>query len=355
MSHLLASNDYNVVKKFEDIVGNFPEYTAITGRNKKLSYKSLNEKANQIAEYLKTQKVKPSDFVAILLEPNIDFIICMLAAIKIGAVYLPLDISAPKKRINEILSDAKPGIIITSEKFKSLIHESYPISDIKDIKIECINFPTINPSTEILPSAPIYMMYTSGSTGKPKGVIVPHQAVVNLCHTDNYVQVKKHQIVAQFSNLAFDACTFEIWSTLLNGATLNIIPNHIRVNSDKLSMFFEKNSIDYLFLPTAYFHQIIKSSPDTLDGIQTIVFGGEQVNLNLLKEFIQYRKNLHKTITLINGYGPTEATTFTCLNTINEQNFLPDEDLKSIGQPFQNIKTYILDENMQPSDEGDRF
>ena len=355
MSHLLESNDYNVVKKFEAIAQDFPEYTAITDRNKKISYKSLNEKSNQIAEYLKAQNVKSGDFVAILLEPNIDFIVCMLAAIKIGAVYLPLDISAPKKRINEILEDAKPKVIITNEKFKSLIHESCSISNIKDIKIECINFPIINQSIELLPSSPIYMMYTSGSTGKPKGVIVPHQAAVNLCHTDNYVQVKKHQIVAQFSNLAFDACTFEIWSALLNGATLNIIPNHIRVNSDKLSMFFEKNSIDYLFLPTAYFHQIIKSSPDALDGIQTIVFGGEQVNLNLLKEFIQYRKNLNKTITLINGYGPTEATTFTCLNTINEQNFLPDEDLKSIGKPFQNIKTYILNEQMQPSDEGELY
>ena len=197
MSHLLESNDYNVVKKFEAIAQDFPEYTAITDRNKKISYKSLNEKSNQIAEYLKAQNVKSGDFVAILLEPNIDFIVCMLAAIKIGAVYLPLDISAPKKRINEILEDAKPKVIITNEKFKSLIHESCSISNIKDIKIECINFPIINQSIELLPSSPIYMMYTSGSTGKPKGVTIPHQAVLNLCYTDNYAKVKKQETVAQ--------------------------------------------------------------------------------------------------------------------------------------------------------------
>ena len=355
MSHLLESNDYNVVKKFETIAQYFPEYTAITDRNKKLSYKSLNEKSNKIAKYLKTQNVKPRDFVAILLEPNIDFIVCMLATIKIGAIYLPLDISSPKKRINEILENSKPKVIITNEKFKSLVNESYSISDIKDIKIECINFPIINQFIEILPSSPIYMMYTSGSTGKPKGVIVPHQAVINLCHTDNYAKVKKQETVAQFSNLAFDACTFEVWSALLNGATLNIVPNHIRVNPDKLRVFFEKNLIDYLFFPTAFFHQIAKSFPGSLDNIRTIIFGGEQVNLNLLKNFIQHRKNYNKPITLINGYGPTEATTFTCRNLITDKEEIEDDVLKSIGQPFQNIKIYILDEHMQPSDEGELY
>ena len=355
MPHLLESNDYNVVKKFEAIVQDFPEYTAIIDRNKKLSYKSLNEKSNQIAEYLKTQNVNPGDFVAILLEPYIDFIACMLATIKIGAIYLPLDISAPKKRINEILEDAEPKIIITNEKFKSLIDANCSINDIKDIKIECVHFSTINPSTEILPSSPIYMMYTSGSTGKPKGVIIPHQAVVNLCYTDNYAKVKKQETIAQFSNLAFDACTFEVWSALLNGATLNIVPNHIRVNPDKLSVFFEKNLIDYLFCPTAFFHQITKSSPGALDNIQTIIFGGEQVNLNLLKNFIQYRTAHNKPIILINGYGPTEATTFTCRNIMTEKQEVEDDVLKSIGKPFQNIKTYILDEQMHPADEGELY
>lgn len=355
MSHVLESNDYNVVKKFEAIAQDFPEYTAITDRNKKISYKSLNEKSNQIAEYLKTKNVKSGDFVAILLEPNIDFIVCMLAAIKIGAVYLPLDISAPKKRINEILSDAKPGIIITNEKFKSLIHESYSISNIKDIKIECINFSIINQSIKILPSSPVYMMYTSGSTGKPKGVIIPHQAVVNLCYSDNYAKIKQLETVSQFSNLAFDGATFEIWSALLNGATLSIIPLSTRINQNKLQVHFRNNMINCLFLPTGYFHQLIKSFPETFDTIKKIMFGGEQVNHILLKSFLKYRKSNNKPIILINAYGPTEATTCTYRHVITENDDLSDEDLKSIGKPFQNIKTYILDEQMQPSDVGELY
>lgn len=351
----LKPNDYNVVKRFEAIAQDYPEYIAIVDRTKKLSYKSLNEKSNQIAAYLKAQGVGYRTFVAILLEPGIDFIVCMLATIKIGATYLPLDSSAPKKRLNEILDDANPKLIIGNEKFKSLIHESGLIRDIKDVKIECINFTTTNPSIDIATDSPIYMMYTSGSTGKPKGVIIPHRAVVNLCHTDNYACVEQQQIVAQFSNLAFDACTFEIWSALLNGATLNIVPNHVRTNPDKLRVFFEKNLIDYLFFPTAFFHQIARSFPDVLNNIKTILFGGEQANLNLLKNFIQYRREQNKSITLINGYGPTEATTFTCRNIITEKDDLPDEDSKSIGKPFQNIKTYILDEHMQPSTEGELY
>lgn len=355
MSHLFKSNDYNVVKKFEAIAQDFPEYIAVIDKNKKISYKSLNEKSNQIAEYLRAQNVNPGDFVAILLEPGVEFVICMLAIIKVSAAYLPLDISAPKKRINEILNDAKPKIVITGEKIKSLLDESHSIHDIKSIKIECINFSTTDPSVKILPSTPIYMMYTSGSTGKPKGVIIPHQAVVNLCYTDNYACVEQQQMVAQFSNLAFDACTFEIWSALLNGAILNIVPNHIRTNPDKLRVFFEKNLIDYLFFPTAFFHQIARSFPDVLDRVKTVLFGGEQANLNILKNFIQYRRESNESITLINGYGPTEATTFTCRNIITEKDQLSDDDLKSIGKPFQNIKTYILDEQMQSSDEGELY
>ena len=355
MPHLLESNDYNVVKKFEAIVQDFPEYTAITDKNKKLSYKSLNEKSNQIAEYLKTQNVKFGDFVAILLEPNIDFIACMLATIKIGAIYLPLDISAPKKRINEILEDAEPKIIITNEKFKSLIDANYSINDIKDIKIECIHFPTINQSIDILPSSPIYMMYTSGSTGKPKGVIIPHQAVVNLCYTDNYAKIKQLETVSQFSNLAFDGATFEIWSALLNGATLYIISLSTRINQEKLQTYFRKNIVDCLFIPTGYFHQLIKSFPETFDTVKKIMFGGEQVNSLLLKSFLKYRKNNNKPIILINAYGPTEATTCTYRHVITEKDDLSDEDLKSIGKPFQNIKTYILDEYMQPAEEGELY
>ena len=174
---LLKGKDFNVVSKFESIAQNAPELIAITDKNKKTSYKTLNEKSNQIAEYLKKQGVKPQDFVAILLEPSTDFIINMLAISKIGAAYLPLDILAPKKRLNEIISDAKPKITITSENFKPLLQNSESIRDIKDIKIACINFPKQNPIHEITPSSAIYMMYTSGSTGAPKGVIVPHQFV----------------------------------------------------------------------------------------------------------------------------------------------------------------------------------
>ena len=355
MLHLFKSNDYNVVKKFEAIAQDFPEYIAVIDKNKKISYKSLNEKSNQIAEHLRAKNVNPGDFVAILLEPGVEFVICMLAIIKASAAYLPLDISAPKKRINEILDDAKPKIVITGEKFKSLLDEAHSIHDIKSIKIECINFSTIDPSIKILPATPIYMMYTSGSTGKPKGVIIPHQAVVNLCHTDNYAKINPLEIVSQFSNLAFDGATFEIWSALLNGATLSIIPSSTRINQNKLQIYLKNNPIDCLFLPTGYFHQLIKAFPETFDTVKKIMFGGEQVNYLLLKSFLKYRKNNNKLITLINAYGPTEATTCTYRHIITEKDELSDEDLKSIGKPFQNIQTYILNEHMQPSDEGELY
>ncbi len=346
----------NVVKQFESQVQNTPELVAIIDGDQKMSYKALNEKANQIAEYLKTQDVQPGDFVAILLEPSIDFMLCMLASIKIGAVYLPLDNAIPQKRLNKMIADANPKIIITNSLLKTQVHNGHQIRDIKQVRMECIPFSINNVSCDsLLPNAPVYMMYTSGSTGEPKGVIITHQAVVNLCHTDNYAKVKKLETVSQFSNLAFDGATFEIWSALLNGATLLIIPASIRLNQSDLQIYLKNNVIDCLFLPTSYFHQLIKSSPETLDTVKKIMFGGEQVNFSLLKAFLKYRKDNKIPITLLNAYGPTEATTCTCRHVMTEQTHLTDEELMSIGATFENVKTYILDEQMQPSNEGELY
>lgn len=344
-----------VVKKFELHAQKNPDFIAVQDKSLKLSYKVLNEKANQVARYLKKQHVKSGEVVATLLEPGTDFVISILAIIKIGAVYLPLDTLAPEKRLAETLEDARPKIVITSDAYRERISDPFLVRTVSDIRIESINHAHSNLRSQVFPDSPLYIMYTSGSTGQKKGVIIPHQAVVNLVLVDNYVGVKAGETVSQFSNLAFDACTYEIWSALLNGATLVIIPSYVRVNTDELGVFLRRNAIRYLFLPTAYFHQVIKSTPDTLNHVPVIIFGGEQVNLNLLKNFLEYRKQTSNPCTLVNGYGPTEATTFTCLNAVTEKSNLSDEILMSIGKPIKNVKTYILDEQHQLATEGELY
>lgn len=356
MSYKVINNNQSVTEHFEKQVQKTPHLTALQDTDHRYSYTALNEKANQFAHWLIKNAIKPNDYIAVLLEPKADFIICILAIIKIGAVYVPLDTMVPEFKLKDIINNSNPTRIITNEKYRDKLSETNtPVSLIKHIHLESATDSKQNVRPALSACPPIYLMYTSGSTGKPKGIVIAHQAVVNLVKIDNYASITQGMAVAQFSNPAFDACTFEIWSALLNGASLVIIPSAIRTNHNELKHFLSTHKIDCLFLPTGYFHQLIKSFPDTLDKVAKIMFGGEQVNPLLLKQFLHYRKLRKEPITLINGYGPTEATTCTTRHVLTENTDLPEEELMSIGQAITNVKTYVLDENKKPSIEGELY
>ena len=346
----------NVVELFVQQTQQTPRNTALRDEAIEYTFETLNEKANQLAHALLARQIKKNDFVAILLDPGAEYIVVILAVIKIGAVYIPLDSQAPQERLKKIIQDAQPELVITDNKYySSLPDNEQHIVLIKKLHLESISCSIDNPSVLIEPQSPIYMMYTSGSTGQPKGVIITHQAVVNLSKAENYAQVKQGEIIAQFSNLAFDGSTFEIWSALLNGATLSVIPLASRTNHIELTKTLKKNKIAYLFLPTGFFHQLIKSEPQALDSVRVIVFGGEQVNKNLVKNFLNHRAQHKIPLELINGYGPTEATTFTCKHVMNEHSELNDDQLISIGSVIANVKTYILDEQHKECAEGELY
>ncbi|ASQ45544.1 type I polyketide synthase [Legionella clemsonensis] len=351
-----AAYAYTVVELFEEQVNKNPNNIALNEDDTTLTYQALNEKANQFSQWLRKNKVQSGEFVGILLDPGVDYIVCMLGIVKAGAVYLPLDSMAPQLRLEELLNDAKPSLIVTNEQYINRVNQrNCAVRLLKHIYLESVSYPRLNTEVTSSPNSPLYMMYTSGSTGRPKGVVITHQAVVNLNKIDNYAKVKEGERVAQFSNPAFDGSTFEIWSALLNGATLVIIPYIIRKDHTRLKNFLNFSSITYLFLPTGFFHQLIKSAMDTLDKVEVVIFGGEQVNPLLLKKLSNYRKQQKLPITLINGYGPTEATTFTCRQIINHEWAIDDERLASIGKPIENVQVYILDDNKMPASEGELY
>lgn len=345
-----------VYELFEEQVKRTPHLMAVQDEKASYSYCDLNRKVNQIAHWLLRHNIKPHDFIAILLEPSVDFVICMLAIIKIKSIYVPLDAMAPQLRLKAILEDANPKLIITNDSYQAQLGNHADIRLIKNIYAESAQFSEDNlPNNKNIKNghAPIYLMYTSGSTGKPKGILIPQHAVVNLVKIDNYARIKPKDNIAQFSNLAFDACTFEIWSALLNGALLKIVPLPVRTDPNKLAHFLETQAIDCFFLPTGYFHQLIKSVPETLNTVKLIIVGGEQINPVLVRKFLTFRKNHQNKVTLINGYGPTEATTFTCRHVLTEDNDYDDEELMSIGSPISHVKTYILNEHNQQASEGE--
>ncbi|MDF1758635.1 MAG: amino acid adenylation domain-containing protein [Legionellaceae bacterium] len=350
--------NYNrqAVEIFEEQVVQYPTAVALQDQHISYTYAEMNKIVNQFARCLQKKSVGAGDLVAILLEPSADYILSILAILKVGAAYVPLDTLAPKSRLQDILDDASPKLVIyLNDNFSQLKKITNNTLTIKQLHMESLSYPVDNLNISISPASPIYMMYTSGSTGKPKGVIVPHRAVVNLVVTINYAAIKKYSRIAQFSSLAFDGSSFEIWSALLNRANLSIIPENIRTNHNELKHYLQVIKVDCLFLPSGYFHQLLKSSPDTLDGVKTIVFGGEQVNHLLIKQFLEYRRLQKCSVILINGYGPTEATVFTCRHIINENSFLSDNQIMSIGSAIQNVQTYVLDASMHEVSEGELY
>ncbi|MBA4260104.1 MAG: non-ribosomal peptide synthetase/polyketide synthase [Chitinophaga sp.] len=356
MSEEKKEYQYSISELFEIAAQKHANKTALKDRDTLYTYTELNERANQIAHCLRKKSVHPNDFVVLLLEPGTDFILFILAIIKIGAVYVPVDTLAPPERLKDIIDDTKPTLVITNDEGLPQIKPIHCKSILaRQINLESISYPKENPKIAIPADSPIYMMYTSGSTGKPKGVIIPHHAVVNLVKIENYAAVQAGEVVAQLSNLAFDGSTFEIWSALLNGATLCIIPLTARSNHNELHDILQKNQVHYLFLPTGFFHQLIKSVPQTLDSVNTLIFGGEQVNHHLVRTFLHFRKQQKNPVVLINGYGPTEATTFTCKQLMTEESLLTDEQISSIGTVISNVKTYILDEKLEEAIEGELY
>lgn len=345
-----------VIDLFEAQVLANPTLLALKDKNNEYTFATLNEKANQVAYHLKNQSVQLGDFIALLLDPGADFIICLIAIIKLGAIYVPLDTHAPKTRLKELLIDTEAKLIITNELFQQQFSEIMTNRyTSRQLFLDSEHCPKNNIPNDIIPNAAIYMMYTSGSTGRPKGVIVPHQAVVNMAFTENTIKLKAGDKMAQFSNVAFDGSTYEIWTSLLNGATLCIIPSDARYNHSKFRKALLGYGVTFLFLPTSYLHQLIQSVPEALNTIDSILFGGEQINVNLITQFIQYRRELGRNLILINGYGPTETTAYICRQIIDTQYDYERSYLESIGQLITHTKTYILDEHLNQVSEGELY
>lgn len=333
---------------FEEQVEKTPDNIAIVYENEQLTYRELNEKANQLAHYLLAQGIKKETFVAICIGPSLETIVGILGILKAGGVYVPIDPTYPSTRIKFILDDSDAKFLLTNpqlaEKFKKIYQSilKIVILNLKDaffIKELTKNISTITKSYNL-----IYITYTSGSTGNPKGILISHKNVVRLVKNTNYLNITCSDNVAHASNIAFDASTFEIWGALLNGAKLIIFNKNTILSLHSFANALVHNKISILWLTSSLFNHIYTHQPDILYTIDKLLIGGEALDYTIIKNFISGIKT--KPIQFINGYGPTECTTFSTYykidNSIQTQNSIP------IGKPISNTQCYILDKNLIP-------
>jgi amino acid adenylation domain-containing protein/non-ribosomal peptide synthase protein (TIGR01720 family) len=335
--------DLCIHQLFERQAALTPEAIAVVYEDEQLTYRELNRRSNQLAHHLGSLGVGPESLVGICLDRSLEMIVGLLAILKTGAAYLPLDPEYPEERLSFMLQDAQIGVLLTQQAFKESFTESgarFVCTDVDGPIIERES--EENPFHESAGSSTAYVIYTSGSTGEPKGILVPHRAVIRLIYQTNYIRLNPSDRVAQASNASFDAATFEIWGALIHGAQLVIITKDVTLSPTAFSTHIRSQGITTLFLTTALFNLLAHEAPDAFGSIRHLLFGGEAVDPGCVRKILQSARPER----LLHVYGPTECTTFATYHVI--EGVHESATTIPIGRPIANTTAYILGHNLEP-------
>jgi len=318
-----------VMELFEAQVEARGDETALVFGSKCLTYRELNERINALAWKLREMGVKREGLVAILPKRSLQTVIGICAILKAGAAYVPIDPSYPEQRIEDILLDCKPKVILT---YQASVQTQIPVIDLTDAS--AFEGKTENPPGVNEPTDAAYCIYTSGTTGRPKGVLIKHHSINNLVMNCDYMPFRKETRTIQTGQLVFDASTFEIWGTLLNGGCLHIITEDLLLDAERFAKYLKEQKINMQFVTTALFNQYVSYNAAMFDEVRSISFGGERASEQCVKQLMERNPKLQLT----NAYGPTESTTIAVRFTVPE-NF---EGTLPIGSPVHNTQIYIL-------------
>ena len=324
-------------KLFEERVAKTPDAPAVVFEDLTLSFSEINSRANQLAHYLIELGVRPEQLVGISLERSVEMVVALLAVLKAGGVYVPIDPAYPKERIRYIIEDAGMSIMLTQSVLAEKLADTADIMILLDQDLEVVAArPQENPDAAVLPENLAYMIYTSGSTGKPKGTMLQHRGLCNL----TMAQIKDFELFEgahclQFASFSFDASVSEIFTTLISGAALYLAPREKLLPGPGLVQLLKDNEITTVTLPPSV-SALLKS--EDFPHLRTLVSAGEACSHELAEQYYKDRK-------FINAYGPTENTV--CASSYHVRQ-LPDGGNIPIGKPIDNVQLYILDNNLNP-------
>ena len=309
---------------------------ATTGRE--LSYAALWDRSARLTEALRALGVGRGDVVGLDLDRSIDLVVGMLAILRTGAAYLAVDAHAPQSRRAEMLEDADVDVMVCADG--SLADRSEPAARSRTGRRSASR--RVGENGAAGEDTPAYVAFTSGSTGRPKGVVIPHRGVVGLATSADYCPIAPGDRVANSSNPAFDATTFEVWSTLSAGGTVVVLPTLTDLPLDLWVELIEAESITTMFLTTSLFTMVAAERPSAFRPIRTLIVGGEQLDLTAARRVLSVAPSTR----LLNAYGPTEtttfATTFECA-----PGTLADLDRVPIGYALPDTRLYVLDHDLR--------
>jgi amino acid adenylation domain-containing protein len=317
-----------------------PAATAVRFGGRCLTYAELDDASERIAYALADRGIRRGDLVGLFMERCQELAAVLLGILKAGAAYVPVDAGYPEERIRYLIQDSGVRVAVTDAvraarlggnlcKFivaEEAIGSARPEEPFQDASA---------------PTSVAYVMYTSGTTGEPKGVVVTHRNVIRLVKGVKYADFTDAPAVLQFAPVSFDASTFEIWGCLLNGGTLVVHPPELP-SVEELADFIQTERISLLWLTTTLFRQMLQVAAPRLRAVRQLFTGGEVVPVSVAR---QSWEQLPRT-RVVNGYGPTECTTFACTYEIPAPSVYGYS--VPIGRPIENSTAYVLDQYGNP-------
>lgn len=332
-----------VAELFEAAAAKYSENVAVVCGENRLTYRELNQRANYLAHRLRRLGVGPETMVGLCVERSVEMIVALIAILKAGGAYVPFDAAYPEERLRFMIADTKTPVMITQKAFQRLAEAdpSVRIVFVEDENGESEEDPGAGAGARNL----AYVMYTSGSTGRPKGVLVENRSIVRLVFATNYCEFGPEQTFLQFAPISFDASTLEIWGALLHGGKLVVMPPQAS-SLEEIERTIREHGVTTLWLTAGLFHLFIDERPEALRPLKQLLAGGDTLSAKHVRRALE----LLPEVRLINGYGPTEGTTFTCCHAMKRGDAVPDS--VPIGRPITNTRVYILDEDLQPAAPG---
>jgi amino acid adenylation domain-containing protein len=335
-------NDLCIQQQFEHQVERTPDEIALVFGERKLTYSELNERANRLAHHLREMGIGPEVPVGICLERSVELIVGLLGILKAGGAYLPLDPGYPMARLSFMLEDAAIPVLVTTEARLNELPSFWgqPVcmdADHELIEAQSAENPPCLTSAENL----AYVIYTSGSTGEPKGVSIQHRSVLRLVCSNPYIEFSPCQTFLQLAPVSFDASTLEIWGALLHGSRLVLMPPESPTLSE-LAAVLRTQQVTTLWLTAGMFHMMVDEQLEELAGVQQLLAGGDVLSVGHVRRYLARMREGQR---LVNGYGPTEGTTFTCCHVMEKGAEVAGS--VPIGRPIRNTKVYVLDAGME--------
>jgi amino acid adenylation domain-containing protein len=336
--------DAGIPALFEAHAARTPDAPAALFHDASLTYGELNQRANRLAHHLVRAGVGPEARVGICLERGAEMVVAMLAVLKAGAAYVPLEPDYPAERLAFMLADAGVEVLVTQDSLRGALPaaEGVRMVRVDGDAARIAEERAENPAIETGPRSLAHVIYTSGSTGTPKGVGIEHRGVVRLVVETDYLRIGPDDRVGQASTPVFDAATFEVWGALLNGAALVGIPRDVVLAPERLEAAVRDGGITVLMLTTALFNQVARERPAAFNGLRAVLFGGEAADAAAARAVLAAGGPER----MVNAYGPTENTTFS--TTWRVRDVAEEATALSIGRPVANSSAFVLGGGLEP-------